>query len=282
MKHPALALFMIAITVPVLSCTIAGVIALSAQQPMESSKIAESSINVSSMQKSQLATKSNSESTGLKLIDISHFINVTDWKAVSGAVDGIYIKATEGTTVTDPKFQTNAAGAMGAKIPTGFYHYLWPGPDTTSVRQQANYFYNAIKNYDYKLYPVVDVEETNNQSASTICNDVKAFAQEFEILSGLKVMIYSSSHFADSYLTDKSLSQFPLWIAEYNVSAPSVTTAWQNYEVWQYGTAVSVSGIPSPVDADIATNNVFINPSDISKPQGSDALPISPVVDKTK
>jgi lysozyme len=277
MKHPALALFMIALTVPVVSCTIAGLIALSAQQPTEPTKITTSSI-----QQSQLTIKASSEPTKLKLIDISHFINVTNWQAVSNSVDGIYIKATEGTTDTDPKFQTNAAGAMGAKIPTGFYHYFWPGNDTTSAIQQAEYFYNAIKDYDYKLYPVVDVEETNNQNASTICNDVKAFAQEFEILSGLKIMIYSSSNFANKYLTDKSLSQYPLWIAEYNVSAPSVLTAWQNYEAWQYGTAVSVSGIPTPVDADVATNNVFINQSDITKPQGTDSLPVSPVVDKTQ
>ncbi len=181
MKHPVLAIFMIALAVPLMSCTIAGYIALSAVQPVNppaESQAVISEVSSSSIQESKSAAVStiSQKNTGLKLIDISHFTNVTDWKAVSSSVNGIYIKATEGTSITDPKFQANAASAMGAKIPTGFYHYFWPGADTASSAAQADYFYKTIKNYDYKLYPVVDVEETNNQSNETICADIKAFA----------------------------------------------------------------------------------------------------------
>lgn len=201
----------------------------------------------------------------LKIIDIYHQDNITDWSLVKKSVDGIYMKATEGTTYTDPSYKTFAAKAKAAKIPIGFYHYFWPGKDTKTAVLQADYFYKSIKDIPYDFYPVIDIEETNGQSAKTVCENVKAFCAEFTRVSHQDVMLYCSPAFANRNLGDKNLNSHPLWIANYKVNDPGLTTVWPTFDVWQFGTDISVPGISGHVDGDIATNNIFLDPKSAPK-----------------
>lgn len=195
----------------------------------------------------------------LKLIDISNGVVVSDWKAVKQSVDGIYIKATEGTTYTNPQFASLAKGAIGAGIPVGFYHYFWPRSDPSYGKKQADFFYNAIKPYGYKFYPVIDIEEKNGQDPKTVAENVKAFLKEFKKKSGRNAMCYCSPSFANQYLADKDLAAYPLWIANYNVNTPKKTTVWKTFDVWQYGVAISVPGMSGQIDGDIATDDIFLD-----------------------
>ncbi|MDR3644272.1 MAG: glycoside hydrolase family 25 protein [Clostridia bacterium] len=195
----------------------------------------------------------------LRIIDVSHSTTINDWSLVKKNVDGIYMKATEGTTFTDPSFATFAKSAIKAQIPIGFYHYFWPSSNPKYAKQQADYFYKTIKSYKYQFHPVLDVEITNDQNAKTITEDVKIFSEEFSRLSKQKIMIYCSPNFANHYLNDKSLTQYPLWIANYQVNDPSLTMIWSTFDVWQYGSIISIPGISGDVDGDIATNNIFLD-----------------------
>jgi lysozyme len=195
----------------------------------------------------------------LKIIDVSNNSKVDNWNTVKTNVDGIYIKATEGSTYTDPAFATFANGAKKAQVPFGFYHYLWPNSNAKNIKQQADYFCNAIKKYKYELYPVLDIEVTNGQNAKTISSNVKTFSEEFSRVANQKIMIYCSPNFANHYLTDKSLTKYPLWIADYGVNDPSETIIWNTFDVWQYGVNISIPGVSGKVDGDIATNNIFLD-----------------------
>lgn len=193
----------------------------------------------------------------LKLIDISHFDTVSDWQAAKQTVDGVYIKATEGTTVTDPKFAENAKGAQKADIPTGFYHYFWPSTAANAVLQ-AEYFFNAIKGFPNDLRPALDLEEANGQTAATISQDIQAFETEFYKLSGVYTMLYCSPNFSNKYLTDPRLSNYPLWLASYGTQAPPAASVWKTCLMWQYGTDTQVGGVKDPVDVDVANDSVFL------------------------
>lgn len=195
----------------------------------------------------------------LKLIDISNHDDVRDWTAVKKNVDGLYMKATEGTTYVDVKLDSYSKGALGQKIPVGFYHYFWPSANVTAAKAQAQFFHNAIKGYAYTLCPVLDVEETSSQPDGVIISNVKAFADEFERLSGQRVMIYCSQNFANRYLSDASLKSYKLWIAHYDVKSPGDTSTWNRYVMWQYGDKLHMDGINGLVDGDVATSSVFIN-----------------------
>jgi GH25 family lysozyme M1 (1,4-beta-N-acetylmuramidase) len=194
----------------------------------------------------------------LKVIDISGSTKVTDWKLVKSSVSGIYIKATEGVNYINPKFRLHAGGAIYSQIPTGFYHYFWPHGNTEFSRQQADYFYSAIKNFKYRLYPVLDIEEANGVSPDAICNDIIAFADEFKKLSGHNLMIYTNPDYANTYLLDDRLSNYPLWVANYKVSAPITTSVWNTYYMWQRSDQYFIPGIDTKVDEDIATKSIFM------------------------
>jgi lysozyme len=259
MKIKMVALSMISFMIAISSC----VIALNIDTVKKPKLASTSEAPVSSEQ-----TSSNMHSNGpanMKLIDISNHDNVTDWHVLKSMIDGVYMKATEDTTYIDTKLNTYATAAIGEKIPIGFYHFFWPNANVAYAKQQADYFYNAIKGYNYQLYPVLDVEETKKLSVSVIVANVKAFADEFEHLTNQRVIIYCSQNFANQYLADPSLASYQLWIAHYGVPAPGNTTTWSRYVMWQYGEKGTIAGISGSVDMDVATTNVFINESSIDE-----------------
>ena len=224
---------------------------------------ASSSSQSSSGTVSQASGMKSNGPASLKLADISHYDVITDWTALKNSIDGIYIKATEGVTYTDPQFVSFSQSAAKVKLPFGFYHYFWPRGNAENDRQQADFFYSTIKACKYELYPVLDVEETNGQTAATISDDVKAFCDEFKRLSGLQIIIYCSPNYADTYLGDRRFENFPLWIAHYNVAVPKNTVTWHNYVVWQYNSKITLPGVSGPIDGDVATANVFISEASI-------------------
>ena len=196
-----------------------------------------------------------------RMADISHWETVTDWPTVKSQLDGIYIKTTEGKTVTDWTYTASARGAQAAGLPYGFYHYFWPNRKASGKAYsegQAQYFYNAIKGYGYTLTPVLDVEETNTCSPSEITNDVKYFIAKFKQLSGQDVMIYCSPSYADDNFLGSGLAANRLWVAHYGVDSPRATRMWgDNWAMWQYTSIGAVNGIAGLVDLDRATPSVF-------------------------
>jgi lysozyme len=195
----------------------------------------------------------------LRLIDIYHSTSVTDWALLGKNIDGIYMKATEGTTFIDADYRNFAAAAKAHGMPFGFYHYFWPQKNAGDAARQADAFYNAIHGISYDFRPALDVEETNGQTAETIAANVNAFAAEFEKLTKQRIMLYCSPSFADRYLGDQSMAAYPLWIANYQVNDPKQTMVWKTFDVWQYGVSTVVPGVSGRVDTDVATNAIYLD-----------------------
>lgn len=81
----------------------------------------------------------------LKGYDTSHHQNDETFNKYLEQADFMIIKATEGKTYTDPCFKKRAKILNDMEILNGFYHYARPDNNTPS--QEANSFYNAIKEY---------------------------------------------------------------------------------------------------------------------------------------
>lgn len=247
--------------------------------------------------KAAAASMSSTGDANLKVIDVSHYDVPTssngsylysdlNWTKIKANVDAIYIKATEGHSYTDPTFSSLANSAQSAGVSHGFYHFFWPNSDTSVDKQQADYFYDTIKSYPYNCIPVLDVEETNSSSdmaplsAAQITSAVEAFADEFKAESGRDIMIYTYNSFVNDYFTS-ALSKYKLWIANYN-SSVSDTNVWHKWDMWQYTSGLSVAGMPSAVDGDWATDNIFLASSpgitlldNPSGTYGTGAIPVS-------
>lgn len=97
-------------------------------------------------------------------IDVSRHQGVIDWKETSRSLPKkafVYIKCTEGATLTDRNYRINATQAKSNKLYVGGYHYFRM---TSSAHDQFINFKKALDSIDFDLIPMVDVETDDRHS----------------------------------------------------------------------------------------------------------------------
>jgi peptidoglycan hydrolase-like protein with peptidoglycan-binding domain/GH25 family lysozyme M1 (1,4-beta-N-acetylmuramidase) len=188
--------------------------------------------------------------------DISKYNSVYSWQQAAQSLDGVYEKATDGLDETDYKLSENAAGAESVGMSKGFYHFFYPGSEAYA-RAQADYFWNAIKDYSQQLLPVCDVEVTMGCDAGEISRDVAAFCDQLKRDGAQNVVIYTYRYFTQ-YLT--GLAQYPLWIADpFGTDGPQSFYNWTSWAAWQYSWSGQIAGIDGAVDLNKITQVVYIS-----------------------
>ncbi|MGE9696655.1 GH25 family lysozyme [Streptomyces sp. CH6] len=157
-----------------------------------------------------------------------HMITGQDWASyqpASPSTSGLsfaIIKATEGTSYTNPRMNGQAATARAAGLVVGFYHFLLPG----NVQAQAEYFVKQAVSVEYDLL-VCDWESSTHGSPT--CAEKDQFLKAVQKLRGSnhRVLLYCNRDF----WTNRDTTSFAadgLWIAEYNGSPgkPSIKAPW--------------------------------------------------------
>jgi lysozyme len=186
--------------------------------------------------------------TTVKGIDVYHGDNggsAIDWNKVKAAgISFAFAKATESTNFTDSMFATNWAGMKSAGIVRGAYHFFHADVDPT---QQATFFLKAVGTLQSGDLLVLDLETTNNQTQTTILSNAETFMSAVKSQSGVTPILYTSPAFLSSFGT---LGQYPLWVANYGVSCPTVPSAWKSYTFWQSTGTGSLSALSGAVDLD--------------------------------
>ncbi|PJI09497.1 MULTISPECIES: GH25 family lysozyme [Clostridium] len=187
----------------------------------------------------------------MKGIDIYSGQGSVDFSKVkSSGVDIVYIKATEGVTYTDRTVLEFYKRAKDAGFKVGFYHFL----RNNNPINEAEHFLSAISgmNYDCKL--AIDVEVTLGQTVDTISSNVRKFA-DYLISKGIDVCIYTYTSFYKNNL-NSNVKNIPLWIAEYGVTQPNISTAYVGF---QYSETGRINGISGSVDLNEFNDGIFIN-----------------------
>jgi lysozyme len=186
-------------------------------------------------------------------VDVSHYQGDIDWQQVKDSgISFAFIKATEGVYFTDDKFADNLQGARDAGIATGAYHFM----RATSVDDaiaEADYFVDEINlNGGFSLLdlpPVLDAETVAGNSGEEITAMCRAWVDRVAEVTGRQPILYTYPSFADQYL-DESLSDIPLWLANYGVDQPQDRAGWTHWTFLQYADDGEVPGIDGPVDLD--------------------------------
>lgn len=216
-----------------------------------------------------MQTRSDSNARG---IDVSAFQGSINWKQV--AADGIsfaWIKATEGTTITDSAFGTSYRDAKNAGILRGAYHFARPGAG--SAHDQAQQFVSVVQasgGFD-QLPPVLDVEDDGGLSPDALATWIEDWMSIVKATAGSQPILYTYTSFADSHL-NAALSNTPLWIASYQVNQPKDTSGWTHWTFWQYSDTGAVRGITGHVDLDVYAGTA----SDLQKAYGTTSAPNPP------
>jgi GH25 family lysozyme M1 (1,4-beta-N-acetylmuramidase) len=206
-------------------------------------------------------------------IDVSRFQGVIDWNAVAGSgIRFAFVQASRGNGLdctvrpdqcgVDPYFATNRLSAKAAGIRVGAYHRAFAAGGTIAAARadalaEADLFIAQVASLQAgELIPVIDVETPfTGMTAATLRTWVRVWVKRVRKRLGRKPMIYTnaSSWSATGNTTEFAKAKYPLWVAEWGVSKPTVPAnnwARRGYSVWQYTNAGKVPGITGRVDMD--------------------------------
>ncbi|MGA8114365.1 MAG: GH25 family lysozyme [Actinocatenispora sp.] len=193
---------------------------------------------------------------GIAGVDVSHYQGSINWGSVKGAgVAWAYIKATEGTTYTDPQFGTNYTGAYNAGVIRGAYHFAKPG--SSSGAAQATYFaaHGGAWSADNRTLPgALDLEAgCSGLSQAAMVSWIRDFSNTYKAKTGRDVVLYTTASWWSSCTGANTGfgSTNPLWVANWGVSSPAKPAGWGAYTFWQWTDAASVAGISGNVDGDV-------------------------------
>jgi lysozyme len=162
--------------------------------------------------------------------DVSKWQGNFDWNS-AGVVFG-FARISDGTTYIDSYFDANWANMKAAGVLRGAYQYFRPGQNAT---QQANMMVAKVGKLGPGDLPcVIDVESTDGQSAATIASKVKTWLDIVEQGTGKRPIIYTGPYFWQDNVGTTAFSGYPLWIAHYGASCPSIPDGWNTWTFWQY------------------------------------------------
>lgn len=206
-------------------------------------------------------------------IDVSRFQRTIDWPSVAGAgVRFAFVQASRGSGADcvvkpqecgpDPYFAINRVAAKTAGIRVGAYHRGFASGGTPEVARadalaEADVFLAAVGALESgELVPVIDVETPfTGMTATTLRTWIRVWVKRVGRRLGRKPMIYTSatSWTYTGNTTEFAKAKYPLWVAHWGVSQPSVPArnwAGRGYSVWQYTSSGHVAGISGRVDMD--------------------------------
>jgi lysozyme len=191
--------------------------------------------------------------TTVKGVDVSHYDGAIDWPTVhAAAISFAFVKATESTDYTDPQFAGNWAAMKSAGVVRGAYHFFHPDVDPSA---QMTFFLHTIESAGGlvagDLPPAIDFEVTNGVADATIAANLKTAILALQTATGMTPIVYTSPSFANGILPAGFGSTSTLWVANWQVSCPSLPAAWTGWKFWQSSDSGKVPGISSAaVDLD--------------------------------
>ena len=193
---------------------------------------------------------------GVQGIDVSKWNGNIDWNAVKNSgISYVIIRcgyrgSGEGKLIEDPKFAANIKGAEAAGLKVGVYFFSQAVNEVEAV-EEASMVLEQIKNHRIS-YPVfLDVEASGGRGdkldkaeRTAVC---RAFCQTIQN-AGYTAGIYSNKIWLESKIDAGSLNSYKIWLAQYAASP----TYKGKYDMWQYRSTGSVSGISGDVDLNVS------------------------------
>ena len=175
-------------------------------------------------------------------IDVSAWQNEIDFSKVkSEGIKIVYIKSSEGTTYIDPYFERNYQKAKENGLLIGTYHFV-RARNISQAINEAEFFASVIegKQIDCKL--AMDFESFGNLSKEEINIIALSFLERLKKITNKEVIVYSNTYTAKNIFSGE-ITKYPLWIAQYGVSKPTINGNWNTWVGFQYTSQGNIKGI---------------------------------------
>ncbi len=188
-------------------------------------------------------------------IDVSHWEGNIDWNQVKqSGISASYMKATEGTSYTDPTYAQYVQNASAAGLLVGAYHFAHPEQNDPIV--EAKHFVDVLNQYHTDLMPVLDLESpsspTNTITGSYVSNWARTFINYVQQTTGKRVMLYTGRWYVNGF-NITGLGDVPIWVAKYGSTLPTTLSDWKGWNSWQYTDSGNVNGVGT-VDMSVTTS----------------------------
>lgn len=179
-------------------------------------------------------------------IDVSHWEPGVVWSEVAKTCSFAFLKATDGLTGVDSTFRKYWDEVRHVGMLRGAYHFLHPDQNPFD---QAHHFLQTVGSMaSYDLPPVLDWEVSGGRDSRAQQACAVAWLNVVENACGVRPIIYTGPSFMDDLKVSEGFAKYPLWISNYDVSAPKLPAPWNNWAFWQSSESAVVGGVHGKVD----------------------------------
>lgn len=198
----------------------------------------------------------------MKIIDLSKYNTVTDWRKVKAAVDGVIIRCgyrgySSGKIVADTKAAEFARQCSAHGISFGVY-FMSQAITNAEGQEEADYTCDFADKYGATLPIFIDSEDgdgtvkvvrADGLSKSVRTSIMQAFCERVQG-RGRQAGIYASESWFTGRLNFDALKQYLIWVAKYgeNTGSKCTTVDLNKCDGHQYTSNGTVQGISGRVD----------------------------------
>ncbi len=191
-------------------------------------------------------------------IDISRYQTII-WDKLDTNINFIICKASEGTTLTDPKFAIYWKN-ISPRVKKGAYHFFRPH---LSGIEQAKLFLSVVNFEAGQLFPVIDIEDSRiyrKIPSARVAKNLKDMIRYIETELNVKPIIYTNASFWNRQFLPhfrEMKNEYHLWIADYRFrEEPAIPKGWDDWSIWQHSCRGIVNGILNEVDLNVCKVNL--------------------------
>lgn len=184
----------------------------------------------------------------VKGVDVSYYQGTVNWQQVkqSGRVFAI-ARVSDGLSVVDSQFSTNWPAMKQAGLVRGVYQFFRPARDPIAQADLLLQKLQAAGGFQAgDLPPVLDIETVDGVATSTLRQRMQQWLDHVEQALGTKPMVYTAAFMSQTVGT--GFSKYPLWVANYGTTCPTMPDGWSGWKFWQSSSTGSVPGISGSVD----------------------------------
>jgi lysozyme len=183
-------------------------------------------------------------------IDVSVYQGTVDWTAVAtSGVAFAFARVSDGIAFPDTQFAVNWTRIRAAGLSRGAYQFFRASEDPVA---QANLVLSALSEGDglspADLPVVMDVETSDGQSSDEVRTHMAVWLEAVAAGTGRRPIVYTNVATAAAIGT--GFSGYPLWVASWQATCPSLPAGWSSWAIWQYASTGAVAGIEGDVDLD--------------------------------
>lgn len=194
------------------------------------------------------------QGSGTLGIDVSKYQPSINWTSVKNSgVSFVIIRcgyrgSSTGVLIEDPYFKSHIKGAKAAGLKVGVYFFTTAMTEAEAIEEASMCAY-LCSGYGIN-YPVfMDCESSNRPGYNGIgaaerTQIIKAFCNTLKS-AGYTPGVYANKTWLTEKMSASSLSGYKIWLAQYNAAGPTYNG---RYDLWQYTSKGSVSGISGNVD----------------------------------